>query len=51
VPDRVHVATEQPWEQFLADSIQPVGDEWIPDAKGEDVDRPALPPGDSKQEA
>ncbi len=31
VPDRVHVAQEQPWEQFLADSIQPVGDEWQPD--------------------
>lgn len=43
VPDRVHVATEQPWEQFLADSIQPVGDEWTPEPMGEAMDLPALP--------
>lgn len=45
VPDRVHVAQEQPWEQFLADSIQPVGDEWEPIPSGEAVDRPKLPQG------
>jgi hypothetical protein len=44
VPDRVHVATEQPWEQFLADSIQPIGDEWMPEPMGPDADVPALPP-------
>jgi len=30
VPDRVHVAQEQPWEQFLADSIQPISADWEP---------------------
>lgn len=41
VPDRVHVAQEQPWEAFLADSIEPIGDEWMPSAPvGEAVDTP-----------
>lgn len=45
VPDRVHVAQEQPWEQFLADAIvpMPVGDEDDSAPMGEAVDRPALP--------
>lgn len=45
VPDRVHIATEQPWEQFLADSIQPIGDEWEPEPMGPDADVPRLPTG------
>jgi len=51
VPDRVHVAQEQPWEHFLADSIQPIGDEYEPQPMGPDVDRPALGPGIIDQES
>lgn len=49
VPDRVHVAQEQPYEQFLADAIVPVGDEWVPDPTNpDDMDeQAALPPGSS----
>jgi hypothetical protein len=52
VPDRVHVATEQPWEGFLADSLVPytpveIGDE-ASEAfpAGEGVDHPALTAGE-----
>jgi hypothetical protein len=47
VPDRVHIAQEQPYEQFLGDAIVPIGDEWEPEPQGEAVDLPALPPGDT----
>lgn len=43
IPDRIHVAQEQPWEEFLADSILPIGDEFDPMPAGEAVDGPPTP--------
>jgi hypothetical protein len=46
VPDRVHIAQDQPWETVLADSLIPIGEALPLEMEIDDRGVAVLPPGD-----